>query len=205
MHVEYKFTETEVWKDIKGYEGYYQISNKGRIHSLNRTITDKRGFKYKKKGKELKPHKGENGYIYISLKKNNFTKTFTIHRLVATYFTFNPLRLPEVNHIDENKENNKADNLEWCTHKYNNSYGTKNSRAMQNRDSSYVSIQNKKRLSKKVFQYDFNNNLIRIWPSTQECQRNGFSQGCVAACCRGEYKQYYGYKWSYERRDSFAI
>lgn len=195
----------EEWKDINDYKGYYQVSNNGRIRSLNRTITDSRGFRYKKKGKVMITHKGKNGYIYISLKKNNITKTFTIHRLAATHFIPNSLQLPEVNHIDENKANNNVGNLEWCTHDYNNSYGTKNIRAMQNRDNSYIAIQNKKRLSKKVFQYDFNNNLLKIWPSTHECQRNGFLQGCVAACCRGKFKQHKGYQWSYERRDSFEI
>ena len=205
MQIHYKFSDTETWKDIRGYEGYYQVSNKGRIRSLNRTIVDSRGIKFNKKGKLLSTHKGENGYVYVSLKKNNKTRTFTVHRLVAIYFVPNLLNLPIVNHKDEDKENNKAENLEWCTYEYNNSYGTKIARGMENRDNSYIAARNKKVLSKKVFQYDFDDNLIKIWASTRECQRNGFSQSCVAACCRGEYKQHKGYKWSYERRDNVAL
>ena len=104
----------EEWRDIKGYEGIYQISNKGRVKSLN----------YKRTGKEkiLSPGK-RRGYFYISLyKKGEKPKNFDIHRLVAQAFLPNPDNLPVVNHKDENKLNNNVENLEWCTFAYNTIY-----------------------------------------------------------------------------------
>ena len=104
----------EEWKDIKGYEGIYQISNKGRVKSLN----------YKRTGKEkiLKLSSDTNGYKKITLFKNSKRKTYSIHKLVAEAFLPNPDNLPVVNHKDENKLNNNVENLEWCTQEYNVKY-----------------------------------------------------------------------------------
>ena len=104
----------EEWKDIKGYEGLYQISNKGRVKSLGNNKT--------KKEKILKPRKC-NGYFSVRLcKKGEKPKPFDIHRLVAEHFLPNPDNLPVVNHKDENKLNNNVENLEWCTFAYNTIY-----------------------------------------------------------------------------------
>ena len=111
----------EIWRDIKGYEGIYQISNKGRVKSLN----------YRRTGKEkiLKPGKTKPGYLCISLyKKGEKCKCFSIHRLVAQAFLPNPDNLPIVNHKDENKLNNNVENLEWCNSEYNLNYGNRNER-----------------------------------------------------------------------------
>ena len=106
----------EEWKDIAGYEGKYQVSNWGRIKSLN----------YKRSGKEriLKLYNDKYGYKVINLHKNGKPKLYKIHRLVAITFIPNPNNYPVVNHKDENKANNYVDNLEWCTQKYNINYGT---------------------------------------------------------------------------------
>ena len=104
----------EIWKDIKGYEGLYIISNTGKV----------KGLKY---NKLLKPVL-QNGYLYIHLCKNSKNKAYLLHRLVAQHFIDNPDNLPEVNHKDENKTNNDASNLEWCDAKYNSNYGTRNKR-----------------------------------------------------------------------------
>ena len=110
----------EIWKDIKGYENY-QISNYGRIKSKTR-IT-KVGIKNVKealrKDKVLKPQKLTKGYLGVRLYQNTTGKTFKIHRLVANAFIPNPNNLLQVNHIDGNKSNNSADNLEWCTNEEN--------------------------------------------------------------------------------------
>ena len=104
----------EEWKDIKGYEGIYQISNKGRVKSLNYRHTGKEGI--------LSLNK-RNGYFFIWLyKKGEKRKPFDIHRLVAEHFILNPDNLPVVNHKDENKLNNNVENLEWCTQEYNVNY-----------------------------------------------------------------------------------
>ena len=105
----------EVWKDIEGYEGLYQISNFGKVFSF-------------KSNKILKPFNDKKGYLKIELRKENRRKIYFLHRLVAMCFIENKNNLPYVNHKDENKHNNRVENLEWCTCKYNNNYGTRNSR-----------------------------------------------------------------------------
>lgn len=109
----------EIWKDIQGYEGYYQVSNTGRVRSLDRI--DSRG--YKRKGKILVPLVDKFGYCSVHLLKKSKAKTAKIHRLVAVSFLENPLNYKEINHKDENKLNNSVDNLEWCDRKYNMNYG----------------------------------------------------------------------------------
>ena len=106
--------ENEIWKDVKGYEGLYKVSNKGRVYSL---ITNR----------YMVPQLSNSGYHYINLTKDNETKKLTIHRLVAFMFVHNPNpeKFKIVNHKDENKLNNNASNLEWCEYQYNNTYGNK--------------------------------------------------------------------------------
>lgn len=104
----------ELWKDIKGYEGLYIISNTGKVKSL----------KYNRLLKPVLQH----GYLYIHLCKNAKDTAYLLHRLVAQHFIDNPDNLPEVNHKDEDKVNNDASNLEWCDAKYNSNYGTRNKR-----------------------------------------------------------------------------
>lgn len=113
----------EVWKDVKGYEGYYQVSNLGNIKSLERIIENsgtRTGY-YKIKERILKPreNKNRNGYYELSLRKDGKEKRFKVHRLVACAFIENPYNKPEVNHIDGNKSNNCVSNLEWTTSKEN--------------------------------------------------------------------------------------
>ena len=174
-------TETEIWRtavyDGVVYEGLYQVSNFGRILSLN----------YNKTGRAelMKPFDNGCGYLRVHLSKNGKIDNCMVHRLVAEVFLPNPENLPEVNHIDENKENNRVDNLEWKSHKDNCNHGTRNERSAKTR-------------SKPVLQFTLDGEFIREWPSTMECKRNGFNQGYVAACCRGERKSAYGYIWKYK-------
>lgn len=101
----------EIWKDIEGYEGLYQVSNYGRVKSLN-----------KRKGRILKPAKDKGGYLRVALHKQGTQKHYKIHRLVAQAFIPNPQNLPQVNHKDENPTNNTVQNLEWCDCQYNIDY-----------------------------------------------------------------------------------
>lgn len=173
----------EEWKDIKDYEGLYQVSNWGRVKSL---ITDKNRRK-----RILKQHNRGNGYLFVVLTNNEHqSKNISVHRLVAETFLPNPENLPEVNHIDENKENNRVDNLEWCDHTYNINYGNRTKKASESK------LNGKK--SKSVLQFSLTGDFIREWPSTMECGRNGFNQGAVAACCRGKLLQYKGFYWMYK-------
>ena len=110
----------EVWKDVKGFEGLYQVSNLGRVRSLDR-MKNNRLFR----GRVLRQPKDNDGYCLVTLCDGKRSKTGKVHRLVAFAFIPNPDNLPEINHIDENKENNRADNLEWCSTKYNLTYGSR--------------------------------------------------------------------------------
>ncbi len=120
----------EIWKDIKGYEGLYQISNYGRVKSIPRTKKHSYNGIAHLKEKILKPIY-INGYQRVSLCKNSKATYMFVHKLVANAFIKNPNNYPEINHIDENKANNIYNNLEWCTHSYNINYGTRNERVSQ--------------------------------------------------------------------------
>ncbi len=111
---------SEEWKDVVGYEGLYMVSNKGRIKSLRN-----------KNGVEIMRQRTDRAYCSVSLKVNQKSKIFFVHRLVAMAFVPNPFNYPEVNHKDEDKKNNNADNLEWCTRSYNINYGTRPARYSQ--------------------------------------------------------------------------
>lgn len=180
----------EIWKPVVGYEGLYEVSNWGRIKSLPRNGT----VKY---ARILKPYTTKYGYLRVVLHKNNKQKKFFVHRLVAEAFIEIPEELKhlkgtrylQVNHKDENKQNNNVENLEFCDCKYNINFGTRTERVVEKNT-------NGKR-SKKVYQYTLDGEFVREWVSTKECGRNGFNQGNVAACCRGQLKHHKGYIWRY--------
>lgn len=169
----------EIWKDIEGYEGLYQVSNLGRVKSLRRNII-------------LKIKIERNGYEKVVLTVNSIHKDYYIHRLVATAFISNPDNLPQVNHKDENKTNNCVDNLEWCTPKYNTNYGT----CIRKRQLSNTNG----KLSKPVCQYSKDGCFIKEWKSIRDVQRNlGFANTHISECCRNIIKSAYGYIWKYKK------
>ncbi len=156
----------EEWKDVVGAEEYYQISSFGRV-------------KNKGTGEILKPSKS-GAYRHIEL-RYGINRNFLIHRMVAEAFIPNPFNLRCVNHIDENKENNHVDNLEWCTYQYNTTYGK-------------GSLQR----NSKIIQYDMAGNALKIWESIKEASENlGIKYQNISACCRGKKKSSCGYMWSY--------
>lgn len=121
----------ETWKQVVGYEGLYEVSNLGRVRSLDREIVAERGgkpFRYKMKGRIIAPQERKHGYLSVCLygkeSKNGRFHQVSVHRIVAEAFIPNPNGYSEVNHIDENKQNNSLSNLEWCDHIYNTNYGT---------------------------------------------------------------------------------
>lgn len=123
----------EIWKDIKGYEGLYQVSNLGRVKSLDKKIDDYRGKEVRLiKGKIMNTTDNGHNYLIISLTKNKHRKNFYVHRLVAQHFIENPNGYSEVNHKDYNKQNNVTDNLEWCDRKYNTNYSRENMKKQHN-------------------------------------------------------------------------
>ena len=147
--------DKEIWKDIEGYEGLYQISNMGRVKSCCRTIIRSNNITQTFCSKIRAITLTGNGYASIMLSKNGKNQIFLVHRLVARAFIPNPDNLPEINHKDENKLNNCVDNLEWCAHYYNQTYGTKIKRQSE-------------KVSKKILQFTENGKLIKVWASAKE-------------------------------------
>lgn len=173
----------ERWNPVKGYENRYEISDRGRVRSL-------------KNGLVMKPIKRQHGYLGVMLYGNGGhptrgCKTLSIHRLVAEAFVPNPYGLPEVNHIDENKQNNSASNLEWVSHRMNCTVGT-----VQKRRGKTLTNGVK---SKPICQYTIDGDLVRVWPSLQEADRNGYAAGNISKCAHGHpgYSHAYGFKWRY--------
>ena len=121
----------EIWKPIVGYEGYYEVSNLGRVRSIDRVVVDKTGRRQFKKGTLLNYRPDRQGYYIVALSINRKYKTKCVHTLVADAFIPNPDNLPQVNHKDEVKSNNCVDNLEWCSAKYNANYGNRNKKVIE--------------------------------------------------------------------------
>ena len=165
----------EVWKDIPGYEGLYQASNLGNIKSLNYNNT--------KKEKNLKSKYDKRGYLAIELRNNGKRYYTRVHRLVAQAFIPNPNNFPQVNHINEIKDDNRVENLEWCTNDYNTHYGTHYKRAAE---SNY----------KKVNQYDLNGNYIKTYNSISEAM-NKTKTTHISSVCLGKRKTASKYHWEY--------
>lgn len=177
----------EVWKDIAGYEGLYQVSNLGNVRSLNwrNTKTAKNLF--------LKPH--NKGYLQVELAKNGTKKSFVVHRLVANAFLNNPLGYTEVNHKDENKKNNNAKNLEWCDRSYNVLYSIKN---RKNADHRKYFGRKSKNADIKVQQIAKDGTVVKTWSNSREVFiLTGMSDWSISECCRGNRKTAYGYFWRY--------
>ncbi|MCM3783681.1 NUMOD4 domain-containing protein [Neobacillus mesonae] len=180
----------EHWVDIVGYEGKYQVSNQGRVRSLDREIITKNGVVKPKKGKVLSPCNNGNGYMYVSLGKGNHEY---IHHLVARAFVCNPRCVKEVNHINEIKSDNRADNLEWVTRIENIRHGTGIERARRARAGKLING----KCSKPVIGVHESDNTVIEFPSIAEATRHGYDAGMVIKCCRGEKKKYRGYRFKY--------
>ena len=190
----------EIWKDIVGYEGLYQVSNLGRIRSLDRYVNSaiKNSNKVIKKGKILKPNPNWNNYLQVHLSKNGKGKMSVVHRLVAQTFIPNPNNLPQVNHIDGNKFNNSIENLEWCTAKENINHSWKLGLSKSYQHTKGKLTDYSKSLCKKVSQYDLNGNLLNVYNSISEASKN--SPCCISDisnCCNNKRKTSHNFIWKY--------
>ena len=179
----------EEWKDIKGFEGKYMVSNLGRVKSLNYNNTGKEGI--------LKAYTNVHGYLFVVLYKEGKRKLPLVHRLVAQAFLENPQNLPEVNHKNEDKTDNRVENLEWCSRLYNLTYNGRAKKAgkkLRGRKQSEESIKrisekmtNNPKLSKPVYSIDKESGLIMWWQSASEAKRcTGINKGSIIKCCQGK-------------------
>lgn len=175
----------EEWKNIPGYEGLYEVSTLGRIRSLDKNIDTYNGGSYVRKGAIKKLRINKSGYYCVNLCKNGISVSHIAHRLVAKAFIENKNNYPEVNHINENRLDNRVENLEWCSHKQNVNWGHHNIRA---------AITN----GRPVKQFTIDGKYIREYYSSHEAQRNtGIVEQSINLCCLGRRQQAGGFRWKY--------
>lgn len=174
--------KVEYWKPIPGYLDLYEISSFGRVKSL----------KYGKV-RILKLFKKKDGYLQVQLWENHNYKNFKVHRLVYEAFNGTIPDGMQVNHINEDKTDNRLENLNLMTPKENANWGTRTIRQTEK----VKGVFNTK-LSKPVLQFTLDGVFVREWPSSNEAGRNGFAQSHITDCCIGKYKKHKGYKWAYK-------
>lgn len=166
----------EIWKDIDGFGGKYQVSNIGRVRNND----------YWGRVRILKPYQKNRKYAKVTLYRDGKPYDCDIHRLVASAFIENPNNYPQVNHKDENKTNNHVDNLEWCSCRYNLFYGNRLKRISDS-------------LSKPVFQYDMECNLVKIYPSARIAEEEtGADNRHISDCCLHKNRTHHGYFWRFK-------
>lgn len=182
----------EEWRDVVGYEGQYQVSNIGGIKSLD--YIDSRHRPHKGRTKSTK--KNNRKYIQVHLCRDAIKKDKLLHRLIAEAFIPNEANLPQVNHKDEDKNNNRIDNLEWCDNLYNRHYGTGIERMAQHHDYAKMG----KRIRKPIAQYSLTGELIRVWGGiclAKEALGLSKNESCICACCNGNKLKAHGYIWKH--------
>ncbi|WP_343342471.1 NUMOD4 domain-containing protein [Terrisporobacter petrolearius] len=191
-----------VWKDIKGYEGLYQVSNFGQVYSLKRK-------------KYIKAYVDKDGYLRVGLSKNGKQKGYIVHRLVATAYIPNPNNYPMINHRDETRQNNKVSNLEWCTCTYNNNFGTRNerlSKTKKGKKHTKEAVNNMKKAkagkhigpnnpnSKKIYCKELDKVFNCIVEANEYLGKSRRSSN-ITQCVRGKTKTAYEMHWTFMREE----
>lgn len=190
----------EIWKNIEGYEGYYQVSNLGRVKSLPRG----KQWPYRQTHNNIRKQHIKNGYLQVNLSKDNKVKWVGVHRLVAMAFIPNPNNHPQVNHIDECKTNNVVTNLEWCTQSQNQMHGTARQRQSETRHRNdpdrtvwkAAGMKNAKRVAMCDKKTD---NVLRTFASmTEAAMSTGVNICTISNQCNGKIKSRRKHYWRYD-------
>ena len=170
----------EIWKDISGYEGIYKVSNTGFV---------------KRNGKVLKSIPNKNGYMVVHLYRNGKSKTYAVHRLVAEAFCFKPNGCNVVNHLDSDRSNNSACNLEFTTARGNMQHAAKQGRMKSKENIAKASMANIRPVVAECGAQTL------IYPSAKAAEVDGFRHEAISRCCKGRRKTHKGYKWRYASID----
>lgn len=176
----------EEWKDIPGWEGFYQVSNLGRVKSIFKYLKTKKGELIIVKTNKILKQGDNHGYKAVHLKVLDKQLHTGVHRLVAQAFLPNDNNYTEINHIDENGMNNNVNNLEWCSRSYNIKYGNRTKKSI-------------KTLGKAVLQYTLEGVLLNEYDSIQRAAYyNNVNSWGICDCCKGRIPEAYGYIWRYK-------
>ena len=176
----------EIWKDIKNYEGLYQISNFGKVKRLKHKRYDRNQILEERELKIVCPKK--DWYPYLSLCKNGEYKNHSIHRLVAETFIPNPNHYPCINHINGLKKDNRIENLEWCSYTHNNKEAYR--------------LGLNKGTAKRTLQFDKNGNFIKEWISARQAELQlSIANSKISMCCNGKRKSAGGFVWKYKEQE----
>ena len=201
----------EIWEPIKGYEGFYMVSNLGRIYTLGSSFRFPNGGLCIRGGKIKKLHMDKDGYLRVSLTKNHKQHTFAVHRLVAENFIPNTNNYPCIDHINGNRSDNSVTNLRWCTWKQNANFElaiknrSKSSKFCYAKNPKISKAFEKYRESKKIkiWQYDLNGNLLNVFPSLLDAEK--YSKNVETSCRKKDFFYHDGYIWSKYKIKDFSI
>ena len=183
---------SELWKTVYGYENLYEVSNQGRVRSLPRIVSGHRTFM--RNGRILRPQERRHGYLSVWLYGNGSKKQVSVHRLVAEAFCERRDGCDEVNHLNEDKQDNRAENLAWCTKKENCSYGSRPKRISQKNTNGKQSM--------AVIQYTMSGDFVAEYPSLNEARRQtGINQGGICCCANGITSHAGGFRWEYAEKE----
>lgn len=189
----------EIWKDIMGYEGIYQISNQGRIASVSRVLKDKNGKEKRYKGRVLLPQPNSSGYLRVHLKRDGKLKHHFVHRLVALHFVGNPCDDENtiVNHLDSNYLNNAASNLEWTTYKGNMEHAKARGRLHRTAEWLKNLRESNEKNGRSVIGTNIETGETVYFVCLNDSRTAGFDPTCVCDCCKGKRNRHKGYTWRY--------
>lgn len=187
--------EKEIWRDVKDFEGLYQVSNLGRVRSLDKVVRRPDGGSYPIKGRIMGQFELRGHYLQVHLSKDGKKKDMKVHRLVAMAFIPNPDNLPQINHKDYNRQNNRLENLEWCDAKYNSNYSAchRHKTLPRGKDN---------KLAKPIDMFDMQGNYKRsFYGAAEACRETGIGFSAICSCLRNEQFSAGGHLWKLSSED----